>query len=96
MRGADSPELLSGASLVLTGPAGLTVILAGGPPPRRVNVRGAVKGSVGLRVRRSAEAAKVPEVEAPDLAHRLARRPMTASSVAAEVVAELASVWPAS
>ena len=31
----DAPDLLAGASLVLTGPGGLTLVLSGGPPPRR-------------------------------------------------------------
>src|SRR5436190_24135044 len=69
----DSPEGLIGASLVLNGPSGLTVILAGGPPPRRVAIRTAAKGSAGLRLRRSTEAMKVPQVDAGELAHRLAQ-----------------------
>ena len=71
----DSPELLAGASLVLSGPSGLTLILAGGPPPRRITIRAATKGNPGLRLRRSAEALKIPQVDAPDLARRLAQRP---------------------
>jgi flagellar biosynthetic protein FlhB len=93
---SHSPELLAGASLVLTAPAGLTLILSGGPPPRRVTVRGAVKGHVGLRARRSAEASNVPQVDAPHLARRLARRPAAGSPIAAELMAELTSIWPAS
>ena len=34
----DAPELLAGASLILTGADGLTLVLGGGPPPRRVTV----------------------------------------------------------
>ena len=40
----DSADVLAGASLVLTGPAGLTLVLAGGPPPPRVvSVQAATK-----------------------------------------------------
>ena len=91
----DFTELLAGASLVLSGPNGLTLILAGGPPPRRVTIRAATKGNPGLRLRRSAEALKIPQVDAPDLARRLAQRPAAGSSLTAELVAELAAIWPA-
>ena len=89
-----SPELLTGASLILNGAAGLTLVLGGGPPPRRVTVRTAVKGHAGMRLRRSAEASKVPQVDAPELARRLARRPSSRSPLAAELIAELATIWP--
>jgi flagellar biosynthetic protein FlhB len=92
----DSPELLAGASLVLIGPGGLTLILAGGPPPRRITIRASAKGNTGLRLRRSAGALKVAQVDAPDLARRLIQRPASGSSLTAELVAELASIWPAS
>src|SRR5262245_33432338 len=90
----DSPEILAGASLVLTGPAGLTLILAGGPPPRRVSLRAAMQGPQGLRLRKAASSAKLPEVAAPDLARRLASRPAPALPLPAEMVAELAAIWP--
>ena len=44
----DAPELLAGASLVVRGDHGLTVVLAGGPPPRRVTVRNVAQGKAGL------------------------------------------------
>jgi flagellar biosynthesis protein FlhB len=90
----DSADVLAGASLVLTGPAGLTLVLAGGPPPRVVSVQAATKGAVGLRVRRLAEASNVSVLEAPDLARRLVRRPVTGSAVAARLITELAVIWP--
>ena len=90
----DSPELLTGASLILRGAAGLTLVLGGGPPPRRVTVRTVVKGHAGMRLRRFAEANKIPQLDAPDLARRLARRPSSRSPLAAELIAELAAAWP--
>ena len=37
---------------------------------------------------------KIPQVDAPDLARRLARRPSSRSPLAAELIAELAAIWP--
>jgi flagellar biosynthesis protein FlhB len=91
---SDSAEVFTGASLILSGTAGLTLILAGGPPPRRVTVRSTAKGHQGMRLRRSAEAKNISQVDAPDLARRLARRPSSGSPLAAELIAELAAIWP--
>ena len=90
----DPGEILAGASLVLTGPAGLTLVLAGGPPPRRVASRWAARGIAGARVRRSAEARKLPLVDAPDLARRLAHRRAPGLALPADALAELAALWP--
>jgi flagellar biosynthetic protein FlhB len=91
----DAPEILAGASLVLTGPAGLTVVLAGGPPPRRVSVRSIVDGPAGDRLRRAAEKVNLSQVAAPDLARRLAQRRPASMPPTPELIAELAAVWPA-
>ena len=64
----DSPELFAGASLLLTGTAGLTLVVGGGPPPKRITVRTVVKGPAGMRLRRSPEAAKLPQIESSELA----------------------------
>lgn len=95
MRG-DSPELLAGAALLLAGPAGLTLVIAGGPPPRRVSIRNVAKGGTGLKLRRLAEANGIPRVDDGALAQRLARRPASGSAIAAELIAELAAIWPGS
>jgi flagellar biosynthesis protein FlhB len=79
---------------VLSGPAGLTLILAGGPPPRRVSVRAAMHGAQGVRLRKAADSARLPEVSAPDLARRLAGRSAPALPLPAELAAELAAIWP--
>jgi len=88
----DPAELLSGASLLLSGPTGLTVVLSGGPPPSRpVSVRAAAHGPSGDRLRRAGAGAGVPVVAAPALALLLSRRrPLSADHLAA-----LAAVWPA-
>jgi flagellar biosynthetic protein FlhB len=90
----DSPELLAGASLAIHGPGGLTVILAGGPPPRRVSVRAAARTAAGIRLRRSAETAKVPHVVDAELARRLAQHPAGGYPLPADRIAELAALWP--
>jgi flagellar biosynthetic protein FlhB len=95
----DAPELLAGARLVVIGPAGLTLVLAGGPPSRPVTVRTAAQGNTGLQLRRSATATRLPLVEAPELARRLARHASSGSPLPlplpAELAAEVAGVWPA-
>jgi flagellar biosynthetic protein FlhB len=93
MRG-DSPEILAGSALLLCGAGGLTLVIAGGPPPRRVSVRSVAKGGSGLRLRRTAEASNLPQVDAPVLAQQLARRPAAGSAIAGELMAELAAIWP--
>jgi flagellar biosynthesis protein FlhB len=90
----DPRSLLAGASFVLTGSAGLTVVLAGRPPPRRFWVRPPAQGPDGLRVRAAAERKGLPCVEAPALARRLARRPTAGSTLPLRVRAELAACWP--
>lgn len=84
-----------GASLVLTGPSGLSVVLTGGPPPRPVSVHAIVTGATGDRLRRAAEEARVPVVAAPDLARRLARRRPPNLGPPPHLLDELALVWPA-
>ena len=69
----DAPELLAGASLTITGPSDLAIVLAGGPPPRKVSIRSSAHGAAGQKLRQAAAALNIPEVEAPDLAHALAR-----------------------
>jgi flagellar biosynthesis protein FlhB len=95
MRG-DSAELLAGAAWLLSGPAGLTLVIAGGPPPRRVSIRNVAKGGTGLKLRRLAEANGIPRVDDGGLAQRLARRPASGSAIASELIAELAAIWPGS
>ena len=57
MRG-DSPEILAGSALLLCGSGGLTLVIAGGPPPRRVSVRSVAKGGTGLLLRRGPRPAR--------------------------------------
>jgi flagellar biosynthetic protein FlhB len=96
---SGSREALGGAAFVLTGAAGLTLVVAGGPPPRRLSIRSIAQGAAGLRLRNLAGHTQVPEVAAPALARRLARRLASrrapALPLAAEDVAALAAVWPA-
>jgi flagellar biosynthesis protein FlhB len=94
----DAQELLAGASLILGGTDGLTLVLAGGPPPRRLIVRNVAQGNTGQGLRRSALAARLPQVDAPDLACRVARHAASGTPLPAalpdELMAEVAAVWP--
>jgi len=95
----DAPELLAGASLLVTGSNGLTLVLAGGPPPRRVTVCNVAQGTTGKGVRRSALALWLPQVDAPDLARRLARHAASGAhwpaALPVELMLDVAAIWPA-
>jgi len=95
-----TPELLAGASLVLLGDAGLTVVLGGGPPPRKVSIRAVGRGASGATIRKAALRAKLPRVEARQLALGVAAQPQSASAKAAVrdplLLSQLRAVWPAS
>ncbi len=69
----DAPELFAGASLAVVGASGLIVILAGGPPPRRLTIRSSANGATGRRLRKSADTANILLLEAHALALALAR-----------------------
>ena len=90
----DSPEILAGASLVLLGSRGLTLVLTGGPPPRRVTVRTVARGIAGMAAAPVCRVEPGLSARRPKLAHRLASRPAAGSPVAAELLADLAAVWP--
>ncbi len=90
----DPAEALAGASLLLTGPSGLTVVLGGGPPPHRVSVRSILSGAAGTRLRLAAATRKLPAVDAADLAVRLASRRPPSLPPTPEQLAELAALWP--
>jgi flagellar biosynthetic protein FlhB len=90
----DAPELFAGASLAVVGASGLILILAGGPPPRRITIRSSANGATGKRLRKSAETAKLPQLEAPALALALAR--LRTPVVPPELMAALSSEWPVS
>ena len=92
---AHSPDLLTGATLILTENGRVGRLSSGaGPPPRRVvpSERWS-KRRAGTRLRRSVAASEIPAIDAPDLARRLARRPSSRSPLAAELIAELAAIW---
>ncbi len=88
----DAPELLAGATLAVTGPSGLIVILGGGPPPRRVTIRSSANGPTGKGLRKAAAAAGLPLLDAPDLARDLAR--LRTPVVTPEVADALVAAWP--
>jgi flagellar biosynthetic protein FlhB len=90
----DPSDVLPGARVLLLGPGGLAVLLAGGPPPARVIVREITRGLHAATLRRAAEAVGVPCVEAPRLARHFARGRATGRSLPPPLGAELAAIWP--
>jgi flagellar biosynthetic protein FlhB len=82
-----------GAALVLTGPGNLVVVLAGGPPPRSVTVRGSARGASGVALRQSAQRAGLRELESPSLARHFARGAAASRSLPPDLAAELSAVW---
>ncbi len=93
-RSGDERELVAGATLALTGPAGLIVLVGGAPPPRRFRVLAAAKGATGASLRRAAESVEVPLRDAPDLARRLAGRRTPALPLEPKLTQEIARLWP--
>ena len=90
----DPREALAGAALVLTG-GGLAIVLAGGGSPRgprRAAIRLVARGPSAARIRQEADRAGVPQIDAPDLARRLACSPGLAPTP--QLAAELAAIWP--
>lgn len=90
---ADPGEMLVGSSLILKGASGLTVVLAGGPPPRFVSVRTIVSGEDGETLRKAAETRKMRIVDAPGLARRFASRRPPSLPPSAELLEELGPHW---
>lgn len=89
-------ELLEGATLVLTGEGGLVVVLAGGPPPRKVFVRAAARGKSAAPLRSAIARAKLPTREAPALARLVVSRPASSSRGAVAdplLIAQLRGAW---
>ncbi|WP_337173113.1 EscU/YscU/HrcU family type III secretion system export apparatus switch protein [Paludisphaera sp.] len=93
----ETPELLAGATLALVGDAGLVVVLSGGPPPRKVFARISARGRTAATIRRAIRQAKLPEVEAPQLALRIASSPAASPRAAIAdplLIAQLREAWP--
>jgi flagellar biosynthetic protein FlhB len=86
----EPTDALVGARLVLTGPAGLTLVLSGGPPPKPILGRAVVRGPSGLRLRTQAEAERIPVLHNPAAARRMARR----GGATPEALALLSAAWP--
>ena len=88
----DAPELLKGAALTITGPSDLAIVLAGGPPPRKVSIRSSAHGTAGQKLRQAATAHNLPAVEAPTLALALAQ--LRTPAIPPELLPMLREAWP--
>lgn len=78
---------------MLEGASGLTIVIGGGPPPKKVNVRTIVVGVSGDRLRNAAERNDFPTLKAPDLARRIAERRPPSLPLSPELLAELGAIW---
>lgn len=88
----DAPELLKGSSLAIAGAADVTIVLAGGPPPRKVSIRSSAHGPAGRKLREAASKLNLPLLDAPALALALAR--LRTPAIPPELVPALHAAWP--
>ena len=91
---ADPSEILKGAVLIATGPAGLTVVLSGEGPPGRVTVRATARGASGKQIARSARAAGLAVADAPEVARHFASPAARTAPLPASIRLDLATLWP--
>ena len=92
---ATLPSCLPGPRLLLCGAGGLTLVIAGGPPPRRVSFARSRKEARACACGDRPRRAVFPRSKTPGLAAAPARRPAAGSAIAAELIADLAAIWPA-
>lgn len=90
----ESTNPLAGASLVVSGSFGLTLVLAGDRPPGKIEVKAIARGASGAALRRAADRAGVARVDAPALALYLCARRVAGAALPADLAAELARIWP--
>ncbi len=91
---SDPADALADASLVITGTAGLTIVLGGGPPPRMISFRAIATGAAGRRLRQAAEVVGLAHHNAPELAQSLWVRRSPGQPIPSEVARELLAAWP--
>lgn len=91
----QTPELLAGVSLIVLGDAGLTIVLGGGPPPRKISIRAVARGGSGASIRKAAIRAKIPRVEARPLALGIAALPQSTALRDPLLLSQLRAIWPA-
>jgi flagellar biosynthetic protein FlhB len=91
----DDAAVLPGAALVLEGPGGLAVLVAGSPPPGRVEVRQVARGPGAKALLREASRVGVPARHLPAVAVALAAlRANRGGPLAPDLAAQLAAAWP--
>lgn len=89
----DPSEAVIGASVLLVGDAGLTMVLGGGPPGKRpILVRATARGGDAARLRQAAEKAGLSRLDSPLLARHLSRG--VAAPIPPDLADELAGIWP--
>lgn len=90
----DPGEILAGAALVLTGDAGLTVLLAGSPPPGPVSVRTIARGVAASSLRHAAEQAGLPVVKDATLTAWFSTAGRQGGRLPAAMADRVRACWP--
>lgn len=91
----DAAAVLPGAAMVVEGPGGLAVLVAGSPPPGRIEVRHVARGAGAKVLLREAARAGVPSRSLPAVAVALsAMRNGGGGPLAPDLAADLAAAWP--
>ena len=90
----DPGDILTGAALLLTGSGGLSILIAGSPPPGKISVRTIARGAAASSLRRAATKAGIPVEHAPVLSRWFADSRAQRGPLPPELATELASLWP--
>ena len=90
----DPGEVLNGAVVILSGPAGLAVVLGGEGPPGKVIVRASAKGASGAILKKSGSRAGLKVIEAAELARHFAAASARTQALPEALRRELAEIWP--
>ena len=90
---ADPGEVLAGSVVVLTGPAGLAVVLGGEGPPGKVIVRASARGASGAMLKLSAERAGLRVIESAALARHFASPAARTQALPESLGCALVEAW---
>lgn len=90
----DAAAVLPGATMVVEGPGGLAVLVAGSPPPGKIEVRQVARGPGAKALLREAARVGVPRRSLPAVAVALSTMRNQGGPLAPDLASELASAWP--
>jgi flagellar biosynthetic protein FlhB len=91
---SDLRELPRDLALALIGPGPTLVLIAGNPPPGKIQVRGVLHGIEATLLIRTIHEAGIPIHQEPDLARALDRPARARQGLSPPLAARLAQIWP--